>query len=59
MAPSVTGGTCIRPSHRQAGQVRSGRVVVPQGDDALETGEELLVVATSAVEEEIRAALGH
>src|SRR5215208_6854146 len=39
--------------------LRGGRVIVPQGDDALEAGDELLFVATSAVEEEIRAALGH
>ena len=39
--------------------LRGGRVIVPEGDDALEAGDELLFVATSAVEEEIRAALGH
>ena len=39
--------------------LRGGRVIVPQGDDALEAGDELLFVATSAVEEDIRAALGH
>ena len=39
--------------------LRGGRVIVPQGDDALEAGDELLFVATQAVEEEIRAALGH
>ena len=39
--------------------LRGGRVIVPQGDDSLEAGDELLFVATSAVEEEIRAALGH
>jgi trk system potassium uptake protein len=38
--------------------LRSGRVIVPQGDDALEGGDELLFVATAAVEEDIRAALG-
>jgi trk system potassium uptake protein len=37
--------------------LRGGRVIVPQADDALEPGDELLFVATSAVEEEIRAAL--
>ncbi|MGH8966877.1 MAG: TrkA C-terminal domain-containing protein, partial [Actinomycetes bacterium] len=37
--------------------LRGGRVIVPQSDDALEPGDELLFVATSAVEEEIRAAL--
>ncbi|MDQ4115862.1 MAG: TrkA family potassium uptake protein [Actinomycetota bacterium] len=37
--------------------LRGGRVIVPQPDDALEAGDELLFVATAAVEEEIRAAL--
>lgn len=37
--------------------LRGGRVIVPQGDDGLEPGDELLFVATSAVEEEIRGAL--
>jgi trk system potassium uptake protein len=39
--------------------LRGGRVIVPQADDALEPGDELLFVATSAVEEDIRAALGY
>ena len=39
--------------------LRGGRVIVPQADDALEAGDELLFVATQAVEEDIRAALGH
>jgi trk/ktr system potassium uptake protein len=39
--------------------LRGGRVIVPQADDALEAGDELLFVATSAVEQDIRAALGH
>ena len=39
--------------------LRGGRVIVPQGDDSLEAGDELLFVATQAVEEDIRAALGH
>ncbi|MBC8090639.1 MAG: TrkA family potassium uptake protein [Pseudonocardia sp.] len=37
--------------------LRGGRVIVPQGDDALEPGDELVFVATAAVEEDIRAAL--
>jgi trk system potassium uptake protein TrkA len=37
--------------------LRGGRVIVPQADDALEPGDELLFVATAAVEEEIRAAV--
>jgi trk system potassium uptake protein len=39
--------------------LRGGRVITPQADDALEPGDELLFVATSAVEEDIRAALGY
>ncbi len=39
--------------------LRSGRVIVPQADDALEPGDELLFVATTAVEEDIRTALGY
>jgi trk system potassium uptake protein len=38
--------------------LRGGRVIVPQADDALEPGDELLFVATSAVEVDIRTALG-
>lgn len=37
--------------------LRGGRVIVPQGDDALEPGDELVFVATAAVEEDIRGAL--
>ena len=37
--------------------LRGGRVIVPQADDSLEPGDELLFVATTAVEDEIRAAL--
>lgn len=37
--------------------LRGGRVIVPQGDDALEPGDELVFVATAAVEQDIRAAL--
>ncbi|MHA6783561.1 potassium channel family protein [Pseudonocardia saturnea] len=37
--------------------LRGGRVIVPQADDPLEPGDELLFVATTAVEEDIRAAL--
>ena len=39
--------------------LRGGRVITPQADDALEPGDELLFVATTAVEEDIRAALGY
>lgn len=37
--------------------LRGGRVIVPQHDDPLEPGDELLFVATADVEQEIRAAL--
>ncbi|MEV1294764.1 TrkA family potassium uptake protein [Pseudonocardia sp. NPDC049635] len=37
--------------------LRGGRVIVPRPDDALEPGDELLFVATTAVEDEIKAAL--
>ncbi len=39
--------------------LRGGRVIVPQPDDGLEPGDELLFLATTAVEEDIRAALGY
>ncbi|GLZ38768.1 TrkA family potassium uptake protein [Actinokineospora sp. NBRC 105648] len=39
--------------------LRGGRVIVPQADDPLEGGDELLFVASADVENEIRAALGH
>jgi trk system potassium uptake protein len=38
--------------------LRGGRVIVPQPDDPLEGGDELLFVAPTDVEQEIRAALG-
>ncbi len=38
--------------------LRGGRVIVPQGDDPLEGGDELLFVASTAVEQEIRDAFG-
>jgi trk system potassium uptake protein len=39
--------------------LRSGRVIAPQADDGLEPGDELMFVATTAVEEDVRAALGY
>jgi trk system potassium uptake protein TrkA len=39
--------------------LRGGRVIVPQPDDPLEAGDELLFVASADVEGEIRAALGY
>ncbi|SFS67056.1 potassium channel family protein [Saccharopolyspora flava] len=37
--------------------LRGGRVIVPQADDPLEAGDEMLFVATSNVESEIRAVI--
>ena len=37
--------------------LRGGRVIVPQGDDCLEGGDELLFVTAADVETEVRAAL--
>jgi trk system potassium uptake protein TrkA len=37
--------------------LRGGRVIVPQPDDPLEVGDEMLFVATTDVEQEIRATL--
>lgn len=39
--------------------LRGGRVIVPQPDDPLEAGDELLFVASADVENEIRQALGY
>jgi trk system potassium uptake protein TrkA len=39
--------------------LRGGRVIVPQPDDSLEGLDELLLVASADVEEEIRTALGN
>jgi trk system potassium uptake protein TrkA len=39
--------------------LRGGRVIVPQPDDPLEAGDELLFVASANVEDEIRRALGY
>ena len=38
--------------------LRGGRVIVPQDDDPLEGGDELLFVAAAEVEPDVRAALG-
>ncbi|MDG3011392.1 TrkA family potassium uptake protein [Rhodococcus sp. D2-41] len=38
--------------------LRGGRVIVPQPDDPLEGGDELLFVAAVEVEDELRAAIG-
>lgn len=39
--------------------LRGGRVIVPQPDDTLEGGDELLFVTTAAVEQDIKSALGY
>ncbi len=39
--------------------LRGGRVIVPEGDDPLEAGDELLFVATADVEQDIRDAVDH
>lgn len=38
--------------------LRGGRVIIPQDDDPLEGGDELLFVATAEAEPDVRAALG-
>ena len=38
--------------------LRGGRVIVPQGDDALEAGDELLFVAHADVEDQLQRVLG-
>jgi trk system potassium uptake protein len=64
--PEVTplAGRPVRDIHlpRDAALVtvlRGGRVIVPQPDDPLEGGDELLFVASADVEDEIRTALGY
>jgi trk system potassium uptake protein TrkA len=57
-------GRAVREVHlpRDAALVtilRGGRVIVPQPDDPLEAGDELLFVASADVEDEIRSALGY
>ncbi len=39
--------------------LRGGRVIVPQGDNTVEAGDELLFVASAEVEQQIREALDH
>jgi trk system potassium uptake protein len=52
-------GIKLPPDSALVAIIRGGRVIVPQADDALEPGDELVFVATTAVEEDIRAALGY
>ena len=59
LAGTAVRGLKLPPDSALVVILRGGRVIVPQADDALEPGDELLFVATSAVEEDIRAALGY
>ena len=59
LAGQAVGGLKLPPDSALVVVLRGGRVIVPQADDALEPGDELLFVATTAVEEDIRAALGY
>jgi len=59
LAGQAVGGLKLPADSALVVVLRGGRVIVPQADDALEAGDELLFVATTAVEEDIRAALGY
>ena len=58
LAGHAVGGLKLPADSALVVVLRGGRVIVPQADDALEPGDELLFVATAAVEDEIHAALG-
>ena len=58
LAGQAVGGLKLPADSALVVILRGGRVIVPQADDALEPGDELLFVATAAVEDEIHAALG-
>ena len=58
LAGQAVGGLKLPADSALVVVLRGGRVIVPQADDALEPGDELLFVATAAVEDEIHAALG-
>jgi trk system potassium uptake protein len=58
LAGQAVGGLKLPTDSALVVVLRGGRVIVPQADDALEPGDELLFVATAAVEDEIHAALG-
>ena len=58
LAGQAVGGLKLPADSALVVVLRGGRVIVPQADDALEPGDELLFVATQAVEDEIHAALG-
>ena len=59
LAGQAVGGLKLPADSALVVVLRGGRVIVPQADDALEPGDELLFVATSAVEEDIHTALGY
>jgi trk system potassium uptake protein TrkA len=59
LAGTAVGGLDLPPDSALVVVLRGGRVIVPQADDALEPGDELVFIATTAVEEDIRAALGY
>jgi trk system potassium uptake protein TrkA len=58
LAGQAVGGLKLPADSALVVVLRGGRVIVPQADDALEPGDELLFVATQAVEDEIHQALG-
>jgi len=58
LAGQAVGGLKLPADSALVVVLRGGRVIVPQADDALEPGDELLFVATAAVEDEIHQALG-
>lgn len=58
LAGQAVGGLKLPADSALVVVLRGGRVIVPQADDALEPGDELLFVATAVVEDEIHAALG-
>ncbi|MFC5994097.1 potassium channel family protein [Pseudonocardia hispaniensis] len=57
LAGRPVGSVRLPPDSALVVILRRGRVIVPERDDAFEPGDELLFVATSAVETDIRAAL--
>ena len=59
LAGQAVGGLKLPADSALVVVLRGGRVIVPQADDALEPGDELLFVASANVEDEIRRALGY
>ena len=58
LAGQAVGGLKLPADSALMVVLHRGRVIMPQADDALEPGDELLFVATAAVEDEIHQALG-